>query len=162
MRRCTAIVTAIAAAAVVAGCAPNKPDAIEAAAITEERAEDPVVPTGPGGEISIVSFDLGFRDLTGEAVDGPVEVTLENVGDALHNFRIDSAAGDNVLVEAAGGETVTGELLLFGAPGGQEYVYYCDIPGHRSAGMEGTIFVYSTPEEAAENPIAPEDDEAAA
>lgn len=153
MRRRTAVTAAAAIAAVLAGCSPSSPEAIEAAGITEERASDPVIPTGPGGAVSVVAFDLGFRDLEGEAVDGAVEVTMENAGDAYHNFRIDSAAGDTVLVEADGGETGTDELLLFGLPGGQEYVFYCDVPGHRAAGMEGTLIVYADAEEAAEGPV---------
>lgn len=153
MRRATALLTAATAAAVLAGCAPSSPEAIEAQGITEERAEDPVIPTGPGGEFSVEAGDLFFENLEGYAVDGPNEVTIENIGDAEHNIRIDSAAGDNVKVSALGGETNTGELLLFGRPGGQEYVYYCDIPGHRAAGMEGTLIVYADEEEAREGPI---------
>lgn len=147
MRRATALLTAATTAAVLAGCSPSSPEAIEAAGITDERAEDPVVPTGPGGQIYIESGDLFFANLEGTPVDGPVAVTLNNIGDAEHNFRIDNASGDNVLVEALGGEEVTGDLLLFGQPGGLEYTYYCDIPGHRSAGMEGTLLVYGSADE---------------
>jgi nitrite reductase (NO-forming) len=153
MRRATALLTAAAAAAVLTGCAPSSPDAIEAAGLTEETANDPVVPTGPGGAISIESGDLFFQNLEGTPVDGAIEVTLVNIGDAEHNVRIDNAAGDDVKVSALGGETTVGELLLFGQPGGLEYVYYCDIPGHREAGMEGTLLVYATVEEAQEGPI---------
>lgn len=160
MRRRTAVLAVALATGLLAGCAPSNPDAIEAQPITEARANDPVVPTGPGGEISIEAGDLFFENLTGEAVDGEVTVNLDNRGDALHNFRIDQAAGENVLVEAAGGEQQTGTLALFGAPGGQTYTYYCDIPGHRSAGMEGEIIVYATEEGAAEGPLVP-DEEAA-
>jgi len=156
MRRRHLITTATAAAAMLlAGCAPSSPEAIDAVAITEERAEDPVIPTGPGGSFSIVAFDLGFRDLEGQTIDGPNEVTIENAGDAEHNIRIDQAAGDNLKVTALGGETQTGELQLFGQPGGLEYVYYCDIPGHRAAGMEGTLIVYADEAGAAEGPIGP-------
>lgn len=156
MRRLTAVLTAATAAAVLAGCAPSSPEAIDAQALTDETKNDPKEPIGPGGEISIVAFDLGFRDLEGTPVDGAIKVTLDNVGDAFHNFRIDNAAGENVLVEAAGGETGEGELLLFGQPGGLAYTYYCDVPGHRSAGMEGTLFVYADAEEAATEPISPD------
>lgn len=147
MRRATALLTAATAAALLAGCSPSSPEAIEAAGITDERAEDPVVPTGPGGEIYIESGDLFFANLRGTPVDGPVAVTLNNIGDAEHNFRIDNASGDNVKVEALGGEENVGDLLLFGQPGGLEYTYYCDIPGHRAAGMEGTLVVYGSADE---------------
>lgn len=152
MRR-SAVLTAVIAAAILAGCSPSSQEAIEARGITEERASDPVIPTGPGGEVSIEAGDLFFQNLRGTPVDGPIAVTLENIGGQEHNFRIDNAAGDNVKVSAPGGEANTDELLLFGQPGGQSYVYYCDIPGHRAAGMEGELIVYATAEEAREGPI---------
>lgn len=158
MRRRSAVMTALVAAALLAGCSPSSEEAIQAKGITEERASDPVIPTGPGGEISIEAGDLFFQNLQGTPVDGAVAVTLENIGNTEHNFRIDNAAGDNVKVTALAGETNTDELLLFGLPGdGAEYVYYCDIPGHRAAGMEGTLIVYATAEEAQEGPIGTTD-----
>ena len=70
MRRATALLTAAAAAAVLTGCAPSSPDAIEAAGLTEETANDPVVPTGPGGEVSSTAGDIIFRVMEGVALDG--------------------------------------------------------------------------------------------
>ncbi len=119
-------------------CASVDQDAIKAEQFSQATIDDPKIPIGPGSEITVEAFEWGF-DVEGVAVDGAVKVNFVNIGGATHNFRIDNAAGDNKLVEAPGGETAEGELLLFG---GATYTYYCDIPGHRGEGMEGEIVVY--------------------
>ena len=52
--------------------------------------------------------------------------------------------GELKKVEAQPGESATDDLLLFSG----EYTVYCDIPGHRAAGMETTLTVYPNEEEA--------------
>ncbi len=154
MTRRSPVVVAIAAAAVLlAACSPSSPDAIAADGITDERASDPVIPNGPGGAISIEAGDLFFQDLEGAAIDGAVSVTIVNIGQAEHNFRIDESAGGTLKVSAFGGDTTVGDLLLFGQPGGTQYTYYCDIPGHREAGMEGTLMVYADAADAEGKPV---------
>lgn len=143
--RTTASVLAVALLA-LGGCATSNPDAVEARAFTQETLDDPVVPIGPGGDLFVETFEWGFDIIEGEPVDGAIEVTLDNIGSTLHNFQIDAAAGENVVVEAAAGEQNTGTLQLFAG----NYVYYCSIPGHRAQGMEGELTVYATPEEAEE------------
>lgn len=136
------VLTALA----LTGCQSVPDGAIEAQALTDETREDPVRPVGPGGSLEVEGFEWDFN-VEGAAIDGPVEVLFENTGETIHNFRIDDAAGDTKKVEADAGESAEGVLELFG-PG--EYTYYCDIPGHRANGMEGTLIVYATPEEAEE------------
>jgi plastocyanin len=53
--------------------------------------------------------------------------------DATHDFTIQ---GGDTVVEAGGGKTKTGTFTL--AKKGK-YTFYCSIPGHRAAGMQGTI-----------------------
>ena len=142
-------IVALALAVVATACAASNQDAIEASGITEERANDPVVPVGPGGEASVVAGDLFFEDLEGVAVDGEVTFTIDNVG-GYHTFVIDQAAGGETTIELPAGETTTGSLLLYGAAAGQVYTYYCDVPGHQAAGMEGRITVYLDEETARE------------
>lgn len=133
-----------AGALALAGCASAPQAAIEAEPLTEQRRDDPVIPIGPGGQLEVEAGEFYFELLSGVAIDGPVTVTLDNVGGALHNFRIDEAVGESNKVEAEAGDVATGDLLLFSG----EYTYYCDVPGHRAAGMEGTLTVYANEEEA--------------
>ena len=107
---------------------------------------DPPLPVGPGGHLEVEAGEFYFKILSGQLVDGPNKITLHNVGGTTHNFRIDSAAGDTKKVEAKAGETVTGTLDLFAG----DVTYYCDIPGHRAAGMEGQATVLTADEAAAQ------------
>jgi uncharacterized cupredoxin-like copper-binding protein len=53
--------------------------------------------------------------------------------DSVHDFTIQ---GGDTVVEVGGGKTKTGTFKL-AKPG--KYIFYCSIPGHRAAGMQGTI-----------------------
>ena len=75
------------------------------------------------------------------ALEGPTgEISLEytNPSEVPHNIAIE-AEGETL----AESETVTGgdaaEATASLEPG--EYVFFCAIPGHREAGMEGTLTV---------------------
>lgn len=105
---------------------------------------DDVLPVGPGGEVEVEMGDFYFEFADGAAVTGDVQVEAHNVSDQVHNFEVLGAAEGSEVPEAAGGETVTGTVKLF--PG--EWTVICNIPGHRAAGMESTLTVYSTEEEA--------------
>ena len=66
---------------------------------------------------------------------GEVPVVLHNIGIVVHDLRIDGLP--KLGVEALPGQTATATWQL--ATG--RYRCYCSIPGHRAAGMEGTLEV---------------------
>lgn len=68
--------------------------------------------------------------------DEDVELTLANKGVVEHDIVVEEL-DDRELVYADAGETVTETVSV---PAGT-YSYYCSIPGHRDAGMEGTLTV---------------------
>ncbi|MGH9014464.1 MAG: plastocyanin/azurin family copper-binding protein [Acidimicrobiia bacterium] len=57
--------------------------------------------------------------------------------DIFHTLVIEDADGDEAVASARATETDRGGVEL--EPG--EYAFYCDVPGHREAGMEGTLVV---------------------
>jgi nitrite reductase (NO-forming) len=85
--------------------------------------------------VTVTLLDIRFdpKELTIPA-NTDVTVTLTNDGVAPHNFSIDRL---NIDEDVASGETKT---VTINAPAG-EYEFYCDIPGHREAGMVGTLTV---------------------
>ena len=86
--------------------------------------------TNPEGQLS---FDT--KQLSAKA--GSVTITLTNAAPVEHNVAI--AEGSKVLAStptfAGGAKSVTVKLK----PG--KYTFYCTVPGHRQAGMEGTLNV---------------------
>ena len=68
-----------------------------------------------------------------------VELTFRNVGRAPHNFIVDELGLATKTI--GGGKT---DIVAFLAPdsaGSLTYTSYCSIPGHREAGMVGTITI---------------------
>lgn len=92
----------------------------------------------PGGAASatFAAADIEFTEAPDQVPAGEVTVELVNDGRLEHNVTIEEL-GDEVVVEAAGGQSATGSVTL--DPG--TYTYYCSVPGHREAGMEGTLTV---------------------
>lgn len=68
----------------------------------------------------------------------PGEVTVELTAEsAPHTVVIEGVGSEEPIVEASGGETGTGTVTLEAGT----YTFFCDVPGHREAGMEGTLEV---------------------
>jgi plastocyanin len=139
-------------ALVLAGCQTVPEEAIEAAAYecpVGEEGCDVVQPVGPGGEMTIISSREGEFSFTvedGIAVTGEIAVFFDNEGTALHNAEVLGAAEGSGIPESGPGESDEDVWLLF--PG--EWTVICNIPGHRANGMETTVTVFATEEEAAE------------
>jgi glucose/arabinose dehydrogenase/uncharacterized cupredoxin-like copper-binding protein len=86
-------------------------------------------------ETIVEMVDIAFNptSLTIPA-DTDVTVSLPNTGAALHNFSIDELGID---VDVAAGDTGSATI---NAPAG-DYEFYCNVPGHKEAGMLGTLTV---------------------
>jgi uncharacterized cupredoxin-like copper-binding protein len=77
------------------------------------------------------------QTLTAKA-NQPIHVTLDDGGDALiHDFVIDNAGRKQFKIEAQPNGKATGDMTL---PAGT-YQFYCSQPGHKEAGMTGTLTV---------------------
>lgn len=107
----------------------------EAGATTPEAAGSPQASGSSPTDVTVVSVDIDFNP--NEFIipaNTDVTVTLPNEGVAEHTFVIDELE-INVSIAPGATETVT-----INAPAGT-YTYYCDVPGHRAQGMEGTMTV---------------------
>jgi plastocyanin len=94
-----------------------------------------------GGALSVAADPEGqlkFDTTSLSAKAGKVSIDFTNKAPLAHNVTIESSSGANV------GATPTFEggsktLTLSLKPG--TYKFYCSVPGHRQAGMEGTLTV---------------------
>lgn len=110
------------------------------AKINEEKSEaaadkPPPLPSGPPAA-TIHAFDLGFIEKQATAPAGGAKIAYINDGTLQHTLLFDNVAGFKLSV-ASKGAKAEGVVKL--EPG--TYTYYCDVPGHRQAGMEGTMTV---------------------
>jgi plastocyanin len=94
---------------------------------------------GPGGTLKLAAdpTQLAFDTKSLSSKPGKVTIDFNNPAQIQHDVAI--AEGSKVLATskliAGASTTVSADL----APG--SYVFYCDVPGHREAGMEGTLTV---------------------
>jgi uncharacterized cupredoxin-like copper-binding protein len=110
-------------------------------ATATEPAASATTPTTSVQTVTIQSLDsMRFDPATITlSANGRVQLTLDNTGSALvHDFVIDSLGGQRVQVVAQPHSRATVEFTTAG-PG--NYQFYCAEPGHREAGMVGTLTV---------------------
>ncbi|CAN5769121.1 hypothetical protein BH23ACT10_BH23ACT10_15680 [soil metagenome] len=95
---------------------------------------------GEGGEATnepvFVAIDNDYESAPTELPVGEVELTLDNTGTIEHTVVFEELNDEKVL-DATGGETDEATVTLEAG----EITYYCDVPGHREGGMEGTLTV---------------------
>ncbi|HEU5430135.1 MAG TPA: PQQ-binding-like beta-propeller repeat protein, partial [Thermomicrobiales bacterium] len=121
-----------AAAASAPTAAPAQPTPAPAA--TSAPAASPASPAAAGPTIQLVDIAFNPNTFTLPA-NTPTTVTLINHGAAIHNFNIDR-------LNIHSGDLTPGQSkqVTIDAPAGT-YQYYCNIPGHKEAGMKGTVNV---------------------
>lgn len=93
----------------------------------------PVTPDAREIRVSSDSFSFSPEEITLDAGEAVTIVLTSD--DGFHDFVV---KGQGHIVGAKRGKTVEGGLRI-DEPG--TYKFWCSVPGHRSAGMEGTIVV---------------------
>jgi plastocyanin len=99
-------------------------------------ADEPASSAPATGALEIEAGDLYFEPANVRATPGEISITLVNTGAVEHDLLVEEA-GDARVVHVDPGQTAVGTITLDAGT----YTYYCDIPGHRAAGMEGTLTV---------------------
>ena len=115
-----------------AAATANEDAAVDESAATAEAEGQ--VPAEASAQ-TVTSFDIYFepKEVTIPA-NTDVTFTLPNDGVSAHDFSIDELG---IQVSLPPGET---ETVVINAPPGS-YEYYCNVPGHKEAGMVGTLVV---------------------
>jgi len=130
----------------VAGAAQEAEEKAEEVGEDVEEKADEVEKEAEGGTAGSATFDveadpsgnLAFTTDEASAKAGKVTVNFTNSSPAPHDVRIEGSDGEDI-----GGTEVISESNESAAvnlkPG--DYTFYCSVPGHRQAGMEGTLTV---------------------
>ncbi len=95
---------------------------------------------GPGGTVQLAASPtaLAYQQKTLVSKPGKVTVDFSNPAALEHDVAIENSKGEQIAVSpliAKGKTSVSANL----PPG--TYKFFCTVPGHREAGMEGTLTV---------------------
>lgn len=106
----------------------------------EAEAEPEASAKGPGGTVKLAAAEAALEFDTTELSSKPGKVTIDfdNPSAIPHNVEVEDESGKvlgGTETIASSEESATVEL----EPG--TYTFFCSIPGHREAGMEGTLTV---------------------
>jgi plastocyanin len=138
------LLAALALAACGGGDDTTGEETAAAPETTQEAESEKEAEGGTGGSAAAVDIEadpsgqLAFTSDSASAKAGKVTVNFTNTSPVPHDVRIESSGGEEVggtEVISESNESATVDLK----PG--EYTYFCSIPGHRQAGMEGTLTV---------------------
>ena len=154
MKRFAALIALLLAALVLVACGgsdntttePNETaPATKGGATTEpEPGQEGEAEGGTVGSASAVEIEadpggsLAFTSDSASAKAGKVTVDFTNSSPVPHDVTIEGEGGETLAqteVFAEASESVNANLN----PG--TYTFYCSVPGHREAGMEGTLTV---------------------
>jgi len=142
-RRATNISTLVLAlgAIAVAGCGSSKSSSSTTPAAPAPSTTSSSTPSAPAGAAQLKiaaspSGQLKFEPSTLSGKAGTVSIDFSNSSSVEHNFTLANSSGAQVGATPTfqgGSKTLTASLK----PG--TYKFYCTVPGHRAAGMEGTL-----------------------
>ena len=146
MKKAAALAVLVLASVALVACGGGSSSDTTSSGESGGGAEKPAEEAGGGGEAggSIVKIaatsgtELAYTTKEASANAGQVSIEFENPQALQHDVTVEDSGG-KVLgateLVSEGSATATVNLK----PGA--YTFYCSVPGHRDAGMEGTLTV---------------------
>jgi plastocyanin len=147
MKKFAALIALLLAALALVACGGGSDTTSEESApapeTTKEAEGEKEAEGGTAGAASVEfeadpSGNLAFTTSEVTSKAGKVTVNFTNQSAVPHDVALEDEAGETIAqteTVAEGTDSTTAELK----PG--KYTFYCTVPGHRQAGMEGTLTV---------------------
>lgn len=110
----------------------------EAAEVVVEAPEGEQEAAGGAAEASVEAGDLFFEPSEFEVAPGGT-IVLTNIGVLPHDMAVDEWGG--VIIGPLDGGAQGDYTVPEDVQPGETFTFYCSIPGHREAGMEGTLTI---------------------
>lgn len=112
--------------------APTTPKETPEVTVPEEEVSPP---TSQVKEFTVSGSEFSFSPSSiSVAVGERVKIIFRNDGRAPHNLIVE---GLGVGIRTIGGGQT--DIIEFTAPASGTYTFICSVPGHRAAGMEGSL-----------------------
>jgi uncharacterized cupredoxin-like copper-binding protein len=143
MKGTTLAIGAAVAALAVAACGSSSKSNSTTAPTTSSSAPASTPTSAPSGGAGAVSLSadptgaLKFNKSSATVKAGKVTLTMSNPSPISHGVAVQGAGVDKSGQIVAHGGTSTVTVTL--KPG--KYTFFCPVPGHRQAGMQGTLTV---------------------
>jgi plastocyanin len=124
---------------------PGKDSGLLASAVPAPGAGKPAVENA--GKLAIDANpegQLAYQSSTATATAGPVTISMANMSGVSHNIAIEAGAGG---ATAKGAPIAASSFISKGTTSisvnlkAGTYTFFCQVPGHRPAGMYGTLTV---------------------
>jgi plastocyanin len=128
-------------ALVIAGCGSSSKSSSTSSTSSSASTPAAASPPSAGATLTESANPEGLLKFTTSSLTaraGSVAISYTNQSSISHNLTVESSAGKVVGATAtfSGGTKI---LPLNLKPG--TYKFFCSVPGHRAAGMEGTLTV---------------------
>jgi plastocyanin len=146
MKKAAALLVLVLASLALVACGSS--DSSTSAETTAESSQPSGEETSGGGggetagggtlEFAAAESGLAYSSDSAEAKAGKVTISFDNPQPIAHDVAIEDASGKEIAeteLVTEGSDTTTADLK----PG--TYTFFCTVPGHREAGMEGTLTV---------------------
>jgi plastocyanin len=128
-------------ALVAAGCGGDDDEEPAESTPAPAATETPSEGGGGGGSTVSVAADpggqLAYEPTTLTATAGEVTIDFTNEASVPHDVVVEQGGEDLGETEQITESSTTTTVELQAG----EYTFYCSVPGHREAGMEGTLTV---------------------
>jgi plastocyanin len=146
MKKVAVAFALVLASFALVACGSSSSDSSSTSAETTESQTETSGGNAEGGsagsaaalDIEAASSGLAYASDTATAKAGKVTLNFTNPQPLTHDVAIEDSSGKTIgktELIAEGSDSATVNLK----PG--EYTFYCTVPGHREAGMEGTLTV---------------------
>lgn len=132
----TKLIGIVAVGVLAFGACSDDDDKADKKPTATTPAGDTIIGETAGAKITVRSFDIGFREKQLTAPAGTIEVEYVNEGSIAHDLMFEDVPNFELEVSKKG-DVDSGTIELEAG----EYTFYCEVPGHRGAGMEGTLTV---------------------
>jgi plastocyanin len=133
-------ITAIAPFGLIACGDDDDESADDSAATTEETTTEDTPSSGGGSTVSFTAAEdgsLAYEEDSVEAEAGSVTLELDNQSSTPHDVKVEGPDGDLGGTDTVTGGSTSATVELEAG----DYTFYCSVPGHRDAGMEGDLTV---------------------
>jgi plastocyanin len=143
MKKASALIALVLASVALVACGSSNSSSTTGSTGGETTSEATTGGGSGGGETISIEADpggqLAYTTKSVSAKPGNVTIDFKNPQGLVHDVAVEDSSGKEIGKTELISEGETTAALANLKPG--SYTFFCSVPGHREAGMEGTLTV---------------------